>query len=436
MTTRIPPSDVEAEKSLLGSALINNKYHQFLPSDAFYRTGHGIINEAIGALIQKGDAADVSTVSSWLRDKGDLGKAGGASLIASLTDYAITPKNAGEYAKVVREHAARRALICEATEAINAAYACDPLDELSAKLHGTANSIQPKAKKLRHVRDVAREVVDELEMLSQADELPGLSTGFCDIDKFVRLYPGEVTVIAGRPGMGKSAIALDMTRSALFNGQNVLWASLEMSSKRLVKRLLSTLSGIPGDRFNSAKFKGAGEWGRLSAALGRLVETNLWIDEQGAQSSQHIRSAANRISSEHGDIGLLVVDYLQLAREPGNWGKDKRLEVGQTSNRLLAASKELSCPVVLLSQLNRSVETRNPPIPIMSDLKESGEIEQDATNILLLYREEYYKKKETSPNKVGVADIVIGKSRNGPTGIVEVVWDGPTTSFKTMERYR
>ena len=248
----------------------------------------------------------------------------------------------------------------------------------------------------------------------------------------MRFHHGEASVIAGRPGMGKTALSLDCTRAALLDGRGVYFASLEMSSQKLMKRVLSRLSGIDGRKFRKAQFSDD-DWPRLSMALGKVAATNLWIDDTPGQSSGHIRSGVHRIAAQH-KVDLIVVDYVQKMREPGHG--DRRQEVEYAMGRLVDLAKEVNAHVLVLAQLNRQVEQRKPPRPMISDLKESGRLEEDADNVLMLYREEYYRKEETPIDRIGVGEIIIGKCREGETGCVEVLWDGPLTSYKPMERYR
>lgn len=430
----IPPNDIETERALLGSILLDNRNMQPVDASAYYLTAHGEIAKAIYALIAKGQPADIVTVTAWLRERDSIEKAGGAAYIGDLTNCAINPRNCGEYARIVNEHAGRRELICRGIKLVNDAFSADlSLDELCNGFHAAANDVQPKSKHLKHVKDVGLTVINQLEKLYEQEEEPGISTGFHILNKYIRFHPGEQTIIAGRPGMGKTSFALDLTRAAIFDGHRVLWASLEMTNERLVQRLLSALSGIEGTKFNTAKFADS-DWPKLTAALGKLVNTNLWMDDSGGIGSGHIAAVANRISAEHGPLGLIVVDYAQIMKEPGDYNTQKRLEVAQLSVALRSLAKELNCHVVLLSQLGRSVEERKPQVPRISDLKESGDLEQNADNVLLLYREEYYRKEETPLENRNSADIIIGKSRNGPTGIVRVAWHGETTSFRSLWR--
>lgn len=432
MMDRLPPHSLESETALLGTVLLNpDRFQDDLPLDAFYRTGHRVIWETVRDMRDEGEAVDPVTVADRLKRVGKLEKAGGTPYLAVLTDRGYG--NAEGYAKIVMEHHARRQAISAAWETIQAAHDGAPLSDLSDKLYAAAGGLLPKNRRLAHIKTILRDVSDDLERLSQTQQEPGFGTGFPDLDRYLRFMPGEVTVLAGRPGMGKTSLALDMTRLCLLDGRKAFWASLEMSREKLVKRLLSGESMVDGTKFRSAQFADA-DWPKIARAVGVLAETHLWVDDSPGVSSGHIRAEAQRVSVQMGGLDLVCVDYAQLVEEPGNWTGNKRQEVGRVSRNMIRLAKDLQCHVVLLSQLNREVEKRKPPRPVLSDLKEAGDLEQDADNVVMIYRPEYYEKDATPEDKKGVGEIEVCKSREGPTGMVDVVWLGELTSYRPMAR--
>jgi replicative DNA helicase len=432
MNSQIPPNDQQIEKALLGLALLNNKHFQpQIPEEAYYRTGHQLVVRAITSLISKGEPADISTVTAWLRTQGLLEKAGGAATVAELTSHGVSPGNVEHYAQTVLEHASRRTVISEAITVIGKAYARESVDELSADLHSAGNMVAPKSNRAKGIREILSSYIERLENLHGSKDTPGISTGFQKVDEITRLHPEKLTIVAGRPGMGKTGLALNMITSALFDGHSVFMASVEMNHDGLAQRFLSALSGIDGEKFNTADFE-RNDWGKLMGALGRLADTNLVVDDSPRVSSAQIRAGAHRMVEAGKRLGLVVVDYAQRVREPGFSAGDKRLEMGEVSSNMVALAKELNTHVILLAQLNRDVDKRVPPIPKISDLKETGDFEQDADNIILLFRPEYYKKDKTPPEDIGIGQIIIGKCRSGRTGSIKVQWDGPTTSFRPL----
>jgi replicative DNA helicase len=424
---------LESEQGLIGAALINDEWFQTqVVPEAFYTTAHRVLWGTMADMLARGDRLDHVTVTAALRAQGELEKVGGAGYLVKCTNAATVVEHAPEYAGVVLDNATRRRAINAAREIELQAYAGASIDDLAAAVGETARTVVTRSTRLASGKAVARDLVAELQQLYEQEEEPGFSTGFADLDKIMRFHHGEASVIAGRPGMGKTALSLDCTRAALLDGRGVYFASLEMSSKKLMKRVLSRLSGVDGRKFRKAQFTDA-DWPKLSAALGKVAATNLWIDDTPGQSSGQIRSGVHRIAAQF-PVDLIVVDYVQKMREPGRG--DRRQEIEYAMGRLVDLAKEVNAHVLVLAQLNRQVEQRKPPRPMISDLKESGRLEEDADNVLLLYREEYYRKDDTPPERRGVGEIIIGKCREGETGCVEVLWDGPLTSYRPIERYR
>ena len=428
---RVPPHDIPAEQALLGAVLWDNAQRQDIPASAFYQTRHKLAWDAMRRLIDQGQTVDIVTLTSQLRTDGTIEKAGGAAYISELTNN-TTADHAEYYATIIADHAARRRAIVEAREIEAQAFAGASMDELAVAISAAAMAVTTRSDRIQTGTAVARDLVAELQRLYEMEEEPGFSTGFADLDKILRFHHGETTVIAGRPGMGKTAFALDCTRSALFSGLCVYWASLEMSSSKRMKRVLSSTSGIDGRKFRKASFSDH-DWPKLTSALGKIAKTNLWIDDTPGQSSAHIASGVTKIAAEN-KVDLIVVDYVQKMREKGQG--DRRQEIEYAMGRLVDLGKTVGAHVLVLAQLNRGVEKRNPPKPKLSDLKEAGRLEEDADNVLLLYREEYYKGEETPPDRKGLGEIIIDKCREGETGYVEVLWDGPTTSYRTLEKWR
>ncbi len=437
---RIPPQNLEAEQSLLAGVLIDpesmNKVVDVVASEDFYRDDHTRIFELMLDLYEKNEPIDIVTVSSAAKDKGILEKIGGVTYLNTLVDLMPTSANIAQYAKMVREKALLRSLMKVSTEIIEKGY------EVETNIDGYVDDaekmiFQISERKFKPaffaVKDLVMENVRTIERLSQKKQtVTGLPTGFIELDKLTSgLQPSDLIIVAGRPSMGKTAFCLNIAQhAALSDGGNapVGIFSMEMSKEQIVMRLLSSESEVEFSKLRTGTLSHA-EWPKLAEAAGTLYKAPIFIDDSPALGVLDLRARARRLKKEH-DLGLLVIDYLQLMRGRSNTGSDRReQEISEISRFLKALAKELNIPVVAISQLNRMVEQRDNKRPRLSDLRESGAIEQDADVIMFIYRDEVYNKES---NLKGVAEIIIGKQRNGPTGEVQVTFLDKYTAFRNL----
>jgi len=440
----VPPQNLEAEQSLLAGVLIDpesmNKVVDVVASDDFYRDDHAKIFELMLDLYEKSEPIDIVTMSSAAKDKGILEKIGGVTYLNTLVDLMPTSANITQYAKMVREKALLRSLMKVSTEIIEKGY------EVETNIDGYVDDaekmiFQISEKKFKPsfypVKDLVMENVKTIERLFQKKQtVTGLATGFVELDKMTSgLQPSDLIIVAGRPSMGKTAFCLNIAQNvALTDGGTVPVGvfSMEMSKEQLVMRLLSSESEVEFSKLRTGALSGA-EWPKLAQAADTLYKAPIFIDDSPGLGILELRARARRLKKEH-DLSLLVIDYLQLMRGRSNTGGDRReQEISEISRFLKALAKELNIPVIAISQLNRMVEQREDKKPRLADLRESGAIEQDADLILFIYRDEVYNKNPDNPLK-GVAEIIIGKQRNGPTGDIEVAFLDKYTTFRNLYR--
>ncbi|MBI1909218.1 MAG: replicative DNA helicase [Deltaproteobacteria bacterium] len=438
LSTRVPPQDLDAEQSVLGAVLLENqsinRVLEIIVPDDFYRESHKKIYRAILSLFERNEPADLITLKEELIRQGDLEAIGGVATLSSLVDRIPTAANISHYAKIVREKSILRRLIQSATDIITQGYQGGGdadwfLDYAEKSIFEIA---QKKIKQPFHaVKDIVKDSFKAIERLYERKELiTGVPTGFVEIDRLTAgLQASDLIVIAGRPSMGKTALALNMVVHASTVAKVPCAVfSLEMSKEQLVQRMLCTEARVDSSKLRSG-FLSESDWPKLTRAAGILSEAPIFIDDSPALTVLDMRAKARRLQREHG-LGLVIVDYLQLMR--GYAGSESReREISEISRSLKELAKELSVPVVALSQLNRMVENRKPPIPVLADLRESGAIEQDADVIAFIYREEVYDRE--SLNK-GVAEVIIGKQRNGPTGFVKLAFLSSITRFENLAR--
>jgi len=433
--TKLPPQNIEAEQAVLGAIILDNealpKSLEILSQDDFYRESHRRLYRAILDLFEKNDPIDIVTVSDFLRKSGDLDMVGGVAYLSTLVDSVPTSANIRYHARIVREKALLRHLIRTATNITTKVYedSSDP-DELVDNAERMIFEIAEQRTKTSFatMKDVIKDTFKMIEHLYDKKEaITGVASGFKDLDELTSGFQaGDLIVIGGRPGMGKTAFALNIAQYTAINMREpVAVFSLEMSKEQLVMRMLCSESMVDSARVRKG-FIGKEDWPRLTHAAGRLAEAPIFIDDSSAITVLEIRAKARRLKMEHGGLSLVVVDYLQLMRSRGNFERREQ-EISEISRSLKALAKELKVPVVALSQLNRSVESRHEKIPTLADLRESGAIEQDADVIIFLYRDEVYNK--SSPNNRGTADIIIAKQRSGPTGIVKLSFEASCTRF-------
>jgi len=438
---RVPPQNIEAEQSLLGGLLIDaesmNKVADIVSPEDFYRDAHGKIFGLMVDLYERNDAIDLITISSLARDRGMLEGIGGVTYLNTLVDLMPSAANIAHYAKMVREKALLRRLMNVATEIIEKGYDAENnvdgyIDEAEKMIFQVAeNKFKPA---FLPIKDFVMENVKTIERLYERKQtVTGVPTGFTDLDKLTSgLQNSDLIIVAGRPSMGKTAFAMNIAQNVATMKDNPVPVgifSLEMSKEQLVTRLLSSESDIEHSKLRTGTLSSA-EWPRLAEAAGRLSDALMFIDDSPALSVLELRARARRLMKEHG-LGLLVIDYLQLMR--GRTGTDRReQEISEISRFLKALAKELNIPVIAISQLNRAPEQREKENkrPRLADLRESGAIEQDADVIMFIYRDEVYNK-EKEDNK-GVAEIIIGKQRNGPIDTVKLAFIDRLTTFRNL----
>lgn len=435
---KLPPQSIEAEQSVLGGLMIDNatweQVADLIIEEDFYRRDHRLIFRAIHHLASENMPCDAVTLSEWLENNNELDNAGGLSYLGALAKNTPTAANIKAYANIVRERSIMRQLVRVATEIGNSAY--NPEGRISSELLDNAEKlvfdIAERGTRGRKayigIKDLLVKTVDRIDTLFQQDSaITGLATGFNDFDKKTAgLQDSDLIIVAGRPSMGKTAFAMNIAENAAIKHQKtVVVFSMEMSGEQLAMRMMSSLGRIDQHKVRTGKLSDD-DWPRLTSAVGMLSEAPIFIDDSPALTSTELRARARRIKREH-DLGLIVVDYLQLMQSTARGGENRATEISEISRSLKALAKELNVPVMALSQLNRSLEQRPNKRPIMSDLRESGAIEQDADLIVFIYRDEVYDEDSLSK---GTAEIIIGKQRNGPIGKTTLTFLGQYTKFE------
>ncbi|GAB6099635.1 replicative DNA helicase [Halanaerocella petrolearia] len=435
---KVPPHSLDAEKSTLGSMLLDSdaiaKSVELLTSDDFYWQSHATIFRVISRLFDKGEPVDLVTVNQQLREEEKLEDIGGASYITSLIDSVPTAANIEHYAKIVEEKATLRRLIKVANQISRLGYSeekevSELLDEAESKIFEISQT--KRVDGFSGVNDILIDTFDRLEQLQEhGDDVTGVPTGFRDLDKMTSGFQdSDLIIIAARPSMGKTALALNIAQYvAVEEDIPVGIFSLEMSKAQLVQRLLCSEAQVDSHRLRTGKLREV-DWERLSHAAGRLGESKIFIDDTPGITAMEMRAKARRIKAEHG-LGMILIDYLQLMQSSGNT-ESRQLEVSQISRSLKGLARELDVPVVSLSQLSRAVEQRNDKRPQLSDLRSSGSIEQDADLVSFIYRDEYYNP---DTEKKGITEIIVGKQRNGPVGTVELAFQKEYTKFVDLSK--
>lgn len=438
LMSRLPPQNIEAEQSVLGGIMLENdalnRVIEFVESEDFYRESHRKIFRAMLALSEKGEPIDLVTLTDLLKGQNELEEVGGSTYLSLLVDSIPTAANSATYAKIIREKSILRRLIHGATEIVTRGYESNAdvdhfLDQSEKIIFDVAQ------KRIRQsfypMKDIVMHSYKMIEKMSERQEMvTGVATGFLELDRITAgLQPSDLIIVAGRPSMGKTAFALCLASHAAIKKKvpSAIF-SLEMSKEQLAHRMLCMEA-----RIDSSKLRGGfltqSDWARLTDAAGVLSEAPIFVDDSPAMNILEMRAKARRMKKEYG-LGLVVVDYLQLMR--GLVQADNReREISEISRSLKALAKELNIPIVALSQLNRMVENRRPPKPILADLRESGAIEQDADVILFLFREEVYDRDTVNR---GTAEVIIGKQRNGPVGEVRLAFLNSFTRFENLAR--
>jgi replicative DNA helicase len=442
---KIPPHSVDAEQSVLGGLMLDNEawfnVAEVVASRDFYRGQHQIIFDAMTDLAAEDQPVDAVTVSERLQSKGVLDKAGGLAYLAELTESTPGASNVVAYGQIVRELSTLRQLIGAANRIAESAFARDgrPSDELLDLAEQEVFQISEgriKGGGPESVTPLLTKAVDRIEKLyASRNPITGIPTGFEDLDKMTAgLQPSDLVIVAGRPSMGKTSFAMNMVEHAIMDRDStVLVFSMEMPSESLLIRMLSSLGRIDQTRMRTGDMH-EDDWPRFTSAVSQLKDKSFYLDDTPALTPNDLRTRARRVAREAGGLDMIVVDYLQLMRVAGKV-ENRTNEISEISRNLKAIAKEMNCPMVALSQLNRGLESRTDRRPVMSDLRESGGIEQDADVILFIYRDEVYN--EESPDK-GTAEIIIGKQRNGPIGRVRLSFIGNLTKFENLapDRYQ
>ncbi|MEI6759567.1 MAG: replicative DNA helicase [Betaproteobacteria bacterium] len=439
---RIPPHSTEAESSVLGGLLLDNgawdRVGDLLTETDFYRFEHRMVFGAIGALVNASKPADVITVFEYLQSQGKADDMGGLSYLNALAQYVPSAGNIRRYAEIVRERAILRKLVSASDEIATNAFntrgrpVAAILDEAEQKIFNIGEEGARTKQGFQAMESLVVKLMDRVqEMADNPNDVTGVPTGFYGLDRMTAGFQaGDLIVLAARPSMGKTALAINIAEHVALNeGLPVAVFSMEMGAAQLAVRIVGSIGRIDQGHLRTGKLTDD-EWPRLTEAIERLRTISLHIDESAGLTSSELRANARRLSRQCGKLGLIVVDYLQLMSGSTNDGENRATELGEISRGLKMLAKELQCPVIALSQLNRSVETRPDKRPMMSDLRESGAIEQDADIIMFIYRDEYYTKEACK--EPGVAEIIIAKQRNGPTGTVKLAFLKPITKFENL----
>jgi replicative DNA helicase len=435
---KLPPQHIEAEQSILGGILIENeainRVMEILDADDFYRDTHRKIFNALINLSERDEPADLITLTNELRKSDQLDSIGGASYLASLIDSVPTAANIQYYARIVKEKAILRKLIQTSTEIITQSY--EDRGDVEGFLDEAERAIfDISEKRVRPsfypIREIVKESFATIEKLFKKKEaVTGVPSGFKELDRMTAGFqPSDLIIIAGRPSMGKTAFCLDVAEyAAIDNKIPVAIFSLEMSKEQLVIRMLCSQAHVEGTRLRTG-YLNESDWPKLTIAAGSLSESPIYIDDSAALSVLELRAKARRLKSDHG-LGMVIVDYLQLMKGRSRV-ESRQQEISEISRSLKALSKELNIPVIAVSQLSRKTEERTGNRPQLSDLRESGAIEQDADLILFIYRDEVYNRSEDNPNR-GKAEVIIGKQRNGPIGKIDLAFLDKFTTFKDL----
>jgi len=437
---KIPPHSIKAEQSILGGLMLDNsawdQIADLIIEDDFYRHDHKMIFRAIAHLAEYSKPFDVVTLSEWLESRDSLESVGGLAYLGSLAKETPSAANIKAYAHIVRERSIFRQLITVSTDIAESAFNSEGrdsgeiLDSAESKVFNIAEQGSRGKQGFVGIKNLLTQAVDRIDTLFQQDNpITGLPTGFTDFDEMTSgLQKGDLVIVAGRPSMGKTTFAMNVAENAAIDTNlPVAVFSMEMPGDSLAMRMLSSIGRIDQHKVRTGKLSDE-DWPRLTHAVGILAEAPIYIDDTPALSPNEIRAKTRRLTREVGTLGMVVIDYLQLMQIHGS-NENRASEISEISRSLKGLAKEIGCPVVALSQLNRSLEQRPNKRPVMSDLRESGAIEQDADLIVFIYRDEVYNPE--TPDK-GVAEIIIAKQRNGPIGTVRQTFLGQFTRFENF----
>lgn len=450
MTDNLPPQNIEAEQAVLGAIFLNTDAladaMEYVEADDFYRRAHQILFQAMVDLNNDGEAIDVLTVQNYLTTNNQLDDVGGVAYIAELATSVPTAANAGYYAKIVEEKSMLRRLISTATNIITQANNGD--DDVPSLLDSAERQIMDVSERrnrsgFREIKDVLNETLSDIDRLSQqSEDITGLPTGYREFDKMTAgLQPDNLIILAARPAVGKTAFALNIAQNvATSTDTSVAIFSLEMSAESLVNRMLCAEGSINANHLRTGQLD-EGEWQNLIVAMGALSNTSIFIDDTPGIKMAEIRAKCRRLTKEKGNLGLVVIDYLQLIE--GSNKESRQQEVSEISRQLKKLAKELSVPILALSQLSRGVEQRQDKRPVLSDIRESGSIEQDADIVAFLYRDDYYERGESKSEEdgddqdslnqdVGEVELIIEKNRAGARGTVKLLFIKSYNKFSNI----
>ena len=443
MPIKTLPNNIEAEESVLGACFLSKyalqKACESLTPDSFYDEKNGKIFAAMNALVDEKTPIDITTVTGYLKKNNQLTEIGGVEYLTEVLNFVPTASNIDYYIKNVEDASILRKLIETATDIASEGYRTDEtvneiLDNSEKKILNIVKN--RKSSEFRSIKDILQKTQSDLERLSEhKGEVTGLATGWYDIDKLTTgLHPNELIIIAARPAMGKTVFALNLaTHAAMTQDKSVALFNLEMSAEQLAMRIISSLGQVDGFKLRTGNLMNT-DWKRINEAVSQLSNTNLVMDDTPGITIGEIRAKCRRLASSEKGLALVVIDYLQLISGGKNYGANRQQEVSDISRSLKTLAMQLQVPVIALSQLSRSVEAREDKRPIMSDLRESGSIEQDADIVAFLYRDDYYKKEARNEDNTSIVELIIGKHRNGPTATVELLFKKDTSTMLNLSK--
>jgi len=438
METKTLPHEIEAEQSVLGSMLISKyaseKAVENLTGDLFYMDAHTKIFTVIKDLMEDNVSIDITTVTTELNKRKWLKDVGGAKYLGELIEVVPSASNVDEYIKIVNEKAILRRLIKEASDIAENAYASkeninEVLDDAEKKILNVVKT--RKGSEFRSIQDVLFKTQSDLEKLAQnKGAITGLTTGFYDIDKLTSgLHPNELIIIAARPAMGKTAFALNLVvNAAMSQDKAIALFNMEMPAEQLAMRMLSSVGQIKQNKLRNGYLEND-DWKRVNEAISRLADTKIFIDDTAGMTIAEIKAKCRRLASQPDGLALIVIDYLTLIQGSEKYRGNRQQEVSEISRSLKTLAMELGVPVVTLAQLSRGVEAREDKRPMLSDLRESGSIEQDADIVAFLYRDDYYKRQDSDMNPVSESEFIVAKHRNGPTRTIPLIFQRDTSTF-------
>ncbi len=443
MANKVMPNNLEAEESVLGACFLSKyalqKATENLAPESFYNEKNAKIFSSMIALTEEKTPIDLTTITSYLKKKNELNEVGGVEYLTEVLNFVPTASNVDYYIQTVEENAILRKLIETANDIATEGYRTDEtvneiLDNSEKKILSIVKN--RKSSEFRTIKEVLLKTQSDLEILSEnKNEITGLATGWYDFDKLTTgLHPNEFIIIAARPAMGKTAFALNLaTHVAMTQQKSVAVFNLEMSAEQLALRILSSLGQLEGFKLRTGNLMN-NDWKRINEAVSQLSNTNLVIDDTPGITIGEIRAKCRRLASSENGLSLVVIDYLQLISGGKNYGANRQQEVSDISRSLKTLAMELNVPIIALSQLSRSVEGREDKRPLMSDLRESGSIEQDADIVAFLYRDDYYNKEARNEDNTSISELIIGKHRNGPTTTIELLFKKNTSTFLNLKR--